>query len=243
MGFKTNILIIYTVTIYKIDVLSLQIAIYFFIFTRKNIYMKFKICFLSIICLFSYQIKAQDSLRSNDPQPVIITQEGYTPSQNQEAQSVKDLSFKQRLRLGGGISQIQFGNPTVIGVSPMLAYLTSDKSLLAVGGSYNYLRVKDPFSGQKFRGDFASTNILYRHEISFLQQLIGQAFAQLEAEQYFGITNKNDKYRPSLMAGIGIGMRRGIGFTVLYDFNYKNTGNGPYSPTNSPFVVRSNFFF
>lgn len=187
--------------------------------------MKIYLKIFALLQLINFNILGQDSLRSVDPQPVIITQEGYTPGQNQEAQSVKDLSFKQRLRLGGGISQIQLGNPTIIGVSPMLAYLTSDKSLLAVGGSYNYLRVKDPFSGQKFRGDFASTNIFYRHEIGFLQQLIGQAFGQVEAEQFFGVTNKNEKYRPSFMAGIGLGMRRGIGFTLLYDFNYKAPAN------------------
>lgn len=208
--------------------------------------MKLNYLLLLGFCFCAAQATAQDSLRSVDPQPVIITQEGYTQQNQEQAQSVKDLTFKQRLRLGGGISQIQFGNPTVIGVSPMLAYLTSDKSLFAVGGSYNYYKVKDPFTGAKARGDFGSLNAFYRHEITFLQQLIGQGFAQVEAEQYSGISDKKTKYRPSFMAGLGIGMRQGLGLTLLYDFNFKDTfGNasGPISVRNSPWVIRSNFFF
>ncbi len=199
------------------------------------------IILLVLLANFTAKISAQDSTTIQDPQPVVITQEGYSQQPNPEDVPLNERSFRQRLKLGGGISNIQLGNPTMLGLSPMLGYQATNKMIVGVGISYIYIRFKDQLTSTKYRTDLASYRGFMRYDLAFLQKLIGQGFFTAEVEQYRGIQIKQ-KYTPAIMAGLGMGLASGFGLTVLYDFNY-NANSSLNFTTNSPWVIRVNGFF
>ena len=63
-------------------------------------------------------------------------------AQTEEDPSVKDLQFNQRLVFGGGFG-MQFGNVTLLDLSPSIGYRVSDQLTLGTGISYKYNHIKD----------------------------------------------------------------------------------------------------
>lgn len=188
---------------------------------------------------FSQNISSQDTTIIADPQPVVITQEGYEEQRAREERPLKDMSFRERLRIGGGISNLQFGNPTLIGLSPMVGYQASNTTIVGVGGSYIYYKLR--FGNLSERFDMVSYRAFVRQDVPFIQQLIGQGFVTAEVEQFKGVRQELN-FRPATMLGVGLGMARGFGLTVLYDFNYRE-GQSLNWNGNTPWVIRVNGFF
>ena len=77
--------------------------------------MKIKILIIVLLNLFSVSIFAQQ----------------------EEEPPVKDLQFNQRLVYGGGFG-MQFGNVTLLDLSPSIGYRVSDQLTLGTGISYKY---------------------------------------------------------------------------------------------------------
>ena len=176
---------------------------------------------------------------------VVIKQEGYeTPP---DELPLNQLTFRQRLRIGGGITGLSIGNPTSIGLSPMVGYQATDMLIVGVGGTYQYTKYSNYFG----LGSLSFSQLGYRafamRTLPFLQELIGGGFAQVEYEQLKIITSgQTTTYRPALLAGIGMstGGRRSINITALYDFNYKSFDpQGNSSSSGSPIVLRIGGFF
>jgi hypothetical protein len=187
---------------------------------------------------------ASDSTSPADPQPVIITQDGYQGSTEiGKEKEFKDLTTRERLRFGASSVNLQFGNPTFIGLGPMVGYRLTPQLMVGVQGSYNYVKFRD--LGQTFRNDVASYGAFVRRGLPFLQKIIGGGFLSVEAEQFRFIQLK-ESIRPSIAAGVGGNVLNAIGITVLYDFNYK--AGASYNPNrlnniNSPWLIRLNAFF
>ncbi len=91
----------------------------------KSIVLFFAILMSSV----SFHCYAQD--------PVVISEEGAQGDLDEEV-DVSELTFRERLLLGGGISGLSFGNPTSIGVSPMLGYMATNTTIVGVGATYQY---------------------------------------------------------------------------------------------------------
>jgi hypothetical protein len=79
-----------------------------------------------------YESKAQEA--------VVIKEEGAEGDLDVE-RDVSELSFRERLQFGGGISGLSFGNPTSVGLSPMVGYQLTNKTILGVGLTYQYYSV------------------------------------------------------------------------------------------------------
>jgi hypothetical protein len=189
--------------------------------------------------------EGEQPLQNPNKKSVVIKQEGYeTPP---EELPLNELSFKQRLRIGGGLTGLSIGNPTSIGLSPMVGYQATDNLILGVGGTYQYTK----YNNSPFFGSLKFSQVGYRafamRTLPFLQELIGGGFAQVEYEQLQNISQgQTTSFRPALLAGIGMstGGRRAINITALYDFNYKSYDpQGSYSVSSSPIVLRIGGFF
>jgi hypothetical protein len=187
---------------------------------------------------------ASDSTSPADPQPVIITQEGYQGSTEiGKEKEFKDLTFRERLRFGASSINLQFGNPTYIGFGPMVGYQLTPQLTAGVQGSYSYYRVETSFG--KVRNDIASYGAFVRRDLPFLQKIIGGGFLTAEAEQFRFVQDKIN-IRPSVSLGVGGNVLNAIGLTVLYDFNYKSGAS--FNPNrlnniDSPWIIRLNAFF
>lgn len=196
-----------------------------------------------IFTFFIVKTSAQDSLRVQDPQPVVITQDGYDQQVNQQDVPLNELSFKQRLKYGGGFGPFSFSNyQTVIGLAPMLGYRLTNSTIAGVGASIIFWRIKDPFTQTKQKSDLIGYSGFIRQDIPFMQKINFPLYATLEAVQ-FQTLQGNDKFRPGLLAGLGMGSSGGYGLQVLYDLNYNYTTSFSGSFNNSPLVIRVTGFF
>lgn len=187
----------------------------------------------------------KEAVAQTDPQPqnksIVIRPEGYQEPKEPE---LKDLTFKQRLRFGGNFGGLSIGNPTSVGVSPMLGYQLTNQAILGVGGTYQYYSYRDFYNNR-----YTSNAIAYRafimQNISVLQQLLGGGYLQAEVEKYESLSG-GFSYQPSFLVGLGLGSPRSFNLTVLYNLNYKDGYDQygrPYSIYSSPLVLRVGGFF
>ena len=196
-----------------------------------------KILFFSFVLMASYtSIYAQD--------PIVIKQDSTVRDlDNGEEQDVRELPFRQRLRFGGGIGGLQFGNPTVVGVSPMVGYQATNDFTVGLALDYQYQGGTDRFSGVKYSINQYGPRLFGQYRLHFLEQILSRAFAQVEVQKYYGSQSFNGgsldiNYDAQALAGIGVGFG-GFQLTALYNLNY----NQLTSPYGSPIVIRVGGFF
>ena len=174
--------------------------------------------------------------------PVVIKQEGATGDLDQEP-DVRDLPFRQRIRVGGGISGLSFGNPTSIGISPMVGYQATNQTIVGVGLTYQYYSAKDIY-GNSYSSNLLGERIFVRHSIPFIEQIIGQGYLIGQLENYSNLSNNTGfSYSNPVLVGIGIGSRIGLNFQVMYDLNYPSVTSPKYSPYGSALVIQVGGFF
>jgi hypothetical protein len=205
--------------------------------------MKFsnKINYHLVLVFCAFISKGQDSLRTQDPQPVVITQEGYSGPTSTEEIPLKDLTLRQRLHFGGGIGQISFGNPSSFGISPMIGYQTTPKLVSGVGLTYQYYKFKinTPTGRVSQKDTYIGYNAFARYDIDLLKNVLGGIFFIAQYEQTRETRTKT-KFNNAMNIGLGMGRAAGGGLTVMYDLNWKSST----SFTNSPISIGySGFFF
>jgi hypothetical protein len=185
-----------------------------------------KILFFLFLSIVSYtSTYAQD--------PIVIKQDSSVRDLD-EPVDIRDLPFRQRLKFGGGIGGLQFGNPTVIGVSPMVGYQASNDLIVGLAVDYQYF---------KFRGIEAQNQygprLFGQYRLHLLENLLSGAFLQAEVQKYYASAGSlSFDYDVQALAGIGIGFG-GFNLTALYNLNY----NERTSPYGSPIVIRVGGFF
>lgn len=171
-------------------------------------------------------------------EPVVIKEEGAEEDSDVEV-DVRNLPFRQRLNFGGGISGLSFGNPTSIGVSPMVGYSLTNTSILGVGLIYQYYSATYGSLGT-YSSNLFGQKIFLRQQVPALNQVIGQAYLTGQIENYTNLSdNTGINYSNPVLVGVGIGSRIGINFSVMYDLNY-TSGRSPYG---SALVVQVGGFF
>ncbi len=190
----------------------------------KSVFLFFAIAFFSI----PFGSYSQD--------PVVIAEEGAKGDLDVEP-DVKDLTFRQRLHFGGGISGLSFGNPTSIGVSPMAGYMLTNNTVLGVGLTYQYFAYRG-YQASNLLGE----RIFVRQYVPALTAMIGQSYltAQIENFQDVSSSSYRMKYSTPVLVGVGIGSKFGINLNVMYDLNYTATSNSPYG---TALVVQVGGFF
>ena len=171
-------------------------------------------------------------------EPVVIKEEGAEGDLDVE-KDVRELPFRQRLNFGAGINGLSFGNPTSIGLSPMVGYSLTNTSIVGAGLIYQYYSV-DYGSLGAFTSNLFGQKIFVRQQVPALSQLIGQAYLTGQIENYTNLSdNTGINYSNHVLVGLGIGSKIGINFQVMYDLNY-TSGRSPYG---SAIVVQVGGFF
>jgi hypothetical protein len=193
--------------------------------------MKKLILFLSLLTFVGVsEVFAQE--------PVVIKEEGAEEDLDVEV-DVRNLPFRQRLNFGGGISGLSFGNPTSIGVSPMVGYSLTNTSILGVGLTYQYYSANYGSLGT-YSSNLLGQKIFIRQQVPALNQVIGQAYLTGQIENYTNLSdNTGINYSNPVLVGVGLGSKIGINFSVMYDLNY-TSGRSPYG---SALVVQIGGFF
>jgi hypothetical protein len=195
-----------------------------------------KIVFLFCLIFFA----AASSVLAQDEQ-VVIKEEGARGDLDVEP-DVSELSFRERLHFGGGLSGLSFGNPTSIGISPMAGYLLTNNTVIGVGMTYQYYSLN--IAGYRATSNLLGERIFVRQQIPMLSQLLGQGYltAQLENFNDMSAGTTGAGYSNPFLVGIGIGSRIGINLSLMYDLNYSAT-SAKQSPYGSAFVVQVGGFF
>lgn len=171
-------------------------------------------------------------------EPVVIKEEGAEEDLDVEV-DVRTLPFSQRLNFGGGISGLSFGNPTSIGVSPMVGYSLTNNTILGVGLTYQYYSATYGSLGT-YSSNLLGQRIFIRQQVPALNQIIGQAYLTGQIENYANLSdNTGINYSIPVLVGVGLGSKLGINFSVMYDLNY-TAGRSPYG---SALVVQIGGFF
>lgn len=173
--------------------------------------------------------------------PIVIKEEGARGDLDIEP-DVSELSFRERLHFGGGVTGLSFGNPTSIGISPMAGYLLTNNTILGLGMTYQYYSIT--YAGFKATSNLLGERIFVRQQIPQLSAFIGQGYltAQLENFDNMSAGTTGGGYSNPFLVGIGIGSRIGINLSLMYDLNYSATSL-KQSPYGSAFVVQVGGFF
>jgi len=195
--------------------------------SMKNLFVLFFLIFVGL----STQIKAQDA--------VVIKEEGAQEDLDRE-KDVSELTFRQRIHVGGGISGLSFGNPTSIGLAPMVGYQLGNQTIVGIGVNYQYYSIKD-YYGNRASSSLLGENIFIRQNIPGLTQLIGQGYLLAKAENFQNLSsNASFTYSNPVLVGVGIGSKIGLNLNVMYDLNYTNSMSSPYG---TALVVQIGGFF
>lgn len=196
-----------------------------------------KACLFSIcLLIFASTLHAQDST-------VVIKEEGAN-EQLDRVLDVSEMSFRQRIRLGGGFSGLSFGNPTSIGITPMIGYQLSNQAILGFGFSYQYYSLRTfPFNANAPRvtNNLIGQRLFIRQEVPLLNSLIGNGFLIAQVENFQNLSDPNYSYSNPLLLGIGMGPRLGFTLNVMYNLNHNSTKG--FSPYASPLVIQAGGFF
>lgn len=193
---------------------------------------KFYVLFFLLLAGLANHTYAQET--------VVIKEDGAQEDVDRE-KDVSELSFKQRIRFGGGISGLSFGNPTSVGLAPMVGYQLGNETVVGIGVNYQYFAVNYGGSVGKVSSSLLGQNIFIRQHLPFLSQLIGQGFLMGRIENFNNLNSKSTfTYSNPVLVGIGIGSKIGLNLNVLYDLNYTNSLRSPYG---TALVVQIGGFF
>ena len=188
-----------------------------------------KLLFFLFLSIVSYtSTYAQD--------PIVIKQDSSVRDLD-EPVDVRDLPFRQRLKFGGGIGGLQFGNPTVVGISPMVGYQATNDLIVGLAVDYQYQG--GTLFGQKYSINQYGPRLFGQYRLHLLENILSGAFLQGEVQKYYASSQgRSVDYDVQALAGIGIGFG-GFNLTALYNLNY----NEATSPYGSPIVIRVGGFF
>lgn len=146
-----------------------------------------------------------------------------TPPEEETPYSMKDHLF-----YGGGLGA-QFGNYTLINLSPMIGYRITDRWAAGIGSTYNYININT--ANYNYEGHVYGGSVFSRFFI------IDNFFAHSEYELLNGNwSGTQERFNvPSWFVGGGylypIGDKAGLGVTALY-----NLLPSTYSPYRNPII-------
>lgn len=157
-----------------------------------------------------------------------------------ENNSLKGVSFKERIVTGGGLG-LGFGsNQDFISISPLIGYSITKKIIAGAGFTYRYTNYKI------YRPSIRLTDYAVN---PFARYMVYKGFFVQTEYEYLNYelpTNQTTTIRKgfdSVLAGGGLiqPLGRNLAFYImaLYNFSYSNTDLNVYSPYTSPIVFRA----
>jgi hypothetical protein len=187
--------------------------------------MRHQIISVLIFSLISFGLKAQFEPTNDGSSSTPVHQGPKTKEQPKP--------LKERLVIGGGLD-LQFGNYTVIGLTPLVGYKVTDKFL--AGGIFTYRYIQDNRYNPSYSASTYGVTPFARYTI------FKGLFAHAEYEMLYGKYFINDSARwiNSLLVGGGYGTPLGnngfVGVYVLWNV----TPNADYPLYEKP-VIRMSF--
>ena len=168
--------------------------------------------------------------------------ENRAPVEKKQIESeLKNLAFKERIRLGGSFG-LSFGTFTNVNVSPMAGYQITDKLVGGVGATLMW-----------FKSNYYGYNTLNYGGRAFLMYQIFPMVNIIAEYEGLNVPMSYQKrtwlnspmFGASYSQPTGGKLIRAVHFTALYNVNYNNQID-PYnmenlSPYGSPFVFRVTF--
>lgn len=149
------------------------------------------------------------------------------------------FSFKDRSYYGGNLG-LQFGNVTLIDLSPLVGVMLSSKFSTGLGATYQY------YNDNRFQGTAGSS---FGGRAFARYNLLPNIFAYSELESInwnaynYGLDNFQRTWTDAFFIGGGyfapFGPRGGANFTFLYNLNHSNRE----SYYSEPYLMRVGFVF
>ncbi|MEA3505670.1 MAG: hypothetical protein U9R32_10825 [Bacteroidota bacterium] len=140
------------------------------------------------------------------------------------------------ISLGGNIG-LQFGDVTLIDVSPLMEYRFNEHFALGIGGTYKYYKIKSFFSGSDLKSHYYGGSVFARYYIGGdLVDFLENVFLHTEYEMlnYHYKVSVSDGYVDSTVESmfVGGGYRMSIGrnsfANILVLWNINDVVNSPY---------------
>lgn len=158
-----------------------------------------------------------------------------------EANSLKDVPFKERIVTGGGFG-LAFGSvQDFISVSPMIGYRLTAKLIAGTGVTYRYTNYK--FYSPSIKLNDYGVNPFLRFNV------YRNIFVQTELEHLnyeFPTSTPSETVRRnfnSFLGGVGfvqpISQKVSFFVMALYNFSYTASSFNRYTPYDSPLVFRA----
>ena len=159
-----------------------------------------------------------------------------------EANSLKGVSFRERIVTGGGFG-LGFGNTQdYVSLSPVIGYQLTAKILAGTGVTYRYTKFK--LTSPALTLNDYGFNPFARY--NFYKTFFAQAeYEHLNYEFPLSTIETTRKSFNSFLAGGGLiqplSEKVSLYFMALYNFSYVDPTPGEYSAYNSPWVIRAGF--
>lgn len=118
--------------------------------------------------------------------------------------TIKTSKFDVRRLEFGGSFGLQFGNYTLINISPQVGYRLSNKFSAGVGLGYTYYGTE--IRGEDYKEHFASFNVYGRlYPVNFIVLSVMPEISKMwQTYEYLGGKESYSKFVPSLVVGAGI---------------------------------------
>jgi hypothetical protein len=156
-----------------------------------------------------------------------------------EANSLKDVPFKERIVTGGGFGFGFSSQQSFISVSPAIGYQLTKRFMAGTSITYRYTQVKttppiklNDYGVSPFLRFVIFNNVFLQTEFEYLNYEFPISVRESTREQF-----------TSFLAGGGIVQplsdKVSLYFMALYNFSYKTPAPGDYYPYTSPLIVRA----
>jgi hypothetical protein len=196
--------------------------------------MKKVFCYISLLVILLFvsdQLFAQDDDYSKEKD------KPENPKYEKKSKPFNNLETS-RYVFGGGLG-LQFGNPTLIEISPKIGYRLTEKTIVGGGVTYMYYSENQGGYGTYVASDYGGS--IYGSYEPF-DNIFGWAeFEVLNYGYKIPTIDITRKWIGSPLIGIGyrqpLGEKGFIQLLLLYNLNY--TTDSPYS---SPVITRISFF-
>lgn len=159
-----------------------------------------------------------------------------------DLEEVEEPGFKDRIYFGGG-GALQFtGGVFLVGVSPLVGYMITEKLSAGLGATYQYTHYSYNSANESAHTYGGRTFVRYN---IFRSIYTTGEYQMLNFEKFqIGTDNESREWVDRLLLGGGyfqqLGGRGGFHIGLLYDIFYREAGNPYYS---SPWVYRIGFTF
>ncbi|MBX2961826.1 MAG: hypothetical protein KF687_04885 [Cyclobacteriaceae bacterium] len=159
-----------------------------------------------------------------------------------EANSLKDVPFKERVFTGGGFG-MGFNNfQDFISVSPVVGYSFTRKFMGGVGLSYQFVKYKNVIPGKDINAHNFGINPFLRFNV------VQGFFLQTEYEHlnyefinYPSLETSRQAFN-SFLGGAGyiqpMGRNAALFAMALYNFNFQTPAQNEFAPYYSPWIFR-----